>query len=322
MSSNYIESAQRTLNLEKEAIASSLARLDHNFENACDIMFNCKGRVIVTGMGKSGHIGNKIAATLASTGTPAFFLHPAEASHGDLGMVTKHDVILALSNSGTTKEIVALLPLFKRLQIKIVALTGNPNSILAEAADAHIHAGVDKEACPLNLAPTSSTTVCLALGDALAIALLEKSGFTSEEFAFSHPGGALGRKLLLLVKDLMHSDDKIPRVAENCLLKDALIEISAKGLGMTTVLDAQGTPIGIFTDGDLRRVLASDCDIHTALIGDVMHKGFTSISSQALAAEALNVMEDKKITTLIATDEENNLNGIIHLHDILEAGIA
>jgi len=272
-------------------------------------------------MGKSGHIGNKIAATLASTGSPAFFVHPGEASHGDLGMITCDDTVIAISNSGNTAEIVTLLPLIKRLDIPLISMTGDPESLLAEAANVNLDVSVEEEACPLNLAPTTSTTVTLVMGDALAIALLEARGFTAEDFAFSHPGGALGRKLLLRVCDIMHSGDEVPRVNESTLLKDALLEMTAKGFGLTTVVDAQNTLIGVFTDGDLRRVVDNQVDINCATIGAVMTRGGNAIDANILAAQALNIMENKKITALVVEDEAHHPLGVLHMHDILRAGV-
>jgi arabinose-5-phosphate isomerase len=318
---NYIDSAKRTLTLEQEAINDGIELLTEDFNKACEIILTCTGRVIVTGIGKSGHIGKKISATLASTGTPSFFLHPAEANHGDLGMVTPKDTILALSQSGSSSEILSLLPLFKRQQNKLIAITGDAMSPLAQSSDAWLNTSVNKEACPLNLAPTSSTTLALVLGDALAIALLEQRGFTSEEFAFSHPGGALGKKLLVQVKDIMQKDPNIPSVTENCLLKDALLEMNSKGLGMTTVVNDTGQCIGIFTDGDLRREISKGSDIHLIKINTIMTTQFTCINHDALAAEALNLMEDKKISVVIARDKDLNVKGVLHLHDILQAGI-
>ncbi|AJQ48909.1 MULTISPECIES: KpsF/GutQ family sugar-phosphate isomerase [Pseudomonas] len=320
-SSELIQSAQRTLRLELEAVEGLLARIDDSFVNACELILASKGRVVVVGMGKSGHIGNKIAATLASTGTPAFFVHPAEASHGDMGMITRDDVILALSNSGSTAEIVTLLPLIKRLGIKLVSLTGNPDSPLAQAAEVNLDARVEQEACPLNLAPTSSTTASLVLGDCLAIALLEARGFTAEDFAFSHPGGALGRRLLLKVENVMHSGDELPQVARGTLLKDALFEMSRKGLGMTVIVEADGTLAGIFTDGDLRRSLDRNIDVHTTLIDQVMTVHGKTARAEMLAAEALKIMEDHKINALVVVDREDRPTGALNMHDLLRAGV-
>jgi len=320
-SSELIQSAQRTLRLELEAVEGLMARIDANFVKACELILASKGRVVVVGMGKSGHIGNKIAATLASTGTPSFFVHPAEASHGDMGMITRDDVILALSNSGSTAEIVTLLPLIKRLGIQMISLTGNPDSPLAQAAEVNLDARVAQEACPLNLAPTSSTTAALVLGDALAIALLEARGFTAEDFAFSHPGGALGRRLLLKVENVMHAGDELPQVQRGTLLKDALLEMSRKGLGMTVVLEADGTLAGVFTDGDLRRSLDRNIDIHATLIDEVMTVHGKTARAEMLAAEALKIMEDHKISALVVIDKDRRPNGALNMHDLLRAGV-
>ncbi len=319
---DYLNSAKRTIAIESAAVAALTERINEQFSRACELMLACEGRVVVTGMGKSGHIGKKIAATLASTGTPAMFVHPGEASHGDMGMITSKDVVLALSNSGSTAEVVTLLPLLKRLAIPLVAMTGKPSSDLAQAAEAHIDASVSEEACPLGLAPTSSTTVSLVLGDALAIALLEARGFTAEDFAFSHPGGALGRKLLLKVEDIMHTDNEIPRVASGASLSQALLEMSSKALGMTTIQDDQGSLIGLFTDGDLRRTIDHGVDIQGAVIDEVMTRDPQRVSPGKLAAEALHIMEERKITALIVVDEANHPVGVLHLHDILRAGVA
>jgi arabinose-5-phosphate isomerase len=308
--------------MERDAIGDLLERMDANFSHACEILLETTGRVVVTGMGKSGHIGRKIAATLASTGTPAMFVHPGEASHGDLGMITQQDAVIALSNSGSTSEVVTLLPLLKRMAIPLVTMTGDSNSVLARTADVNLDVSVKKEACPLDLAPTSSTTVCLVVGDALAIALLEARGFTTEDYAFSHPGGALGRKLLLKVEDVMHSGDTIPRVTLDTTLDNALYEVSTKGLGMTSVLDADGRLTGVFTDGDLRRALDNEIDIHQTPIEQVMTHGCITISPDILAAEALHIMEENSITTLVAVDDESRPLGVVHLHDILKAGVA
>jgi len=318
---DFNASALRTIQREADAVAALAARIDGNLTQACQLMLGCKGRIIVTGMGKSGHIGNKIAATLASTGSPAFFVHPGEASHGDLGMITRDDIVIAISNSGNTAEIVTLLPLIQRLDIPLISMTGDPESLLAEAANVNLDVSVEEEACPLNLAPTTSTTVTLVMGDALAIALLEARGFTAEDFAFSHPGGALGRKLLLRVCDIMHSGDEVPRVNESTLLKDALLEMTAKGFGLTTVVDAQNTLIGVFTDGDLRRVVDNQVDINCATIGAVMTRGGNAIDANILAAQALNIMENKKITALVVEDEAHHPLGVLHMHDILRAGV-
>lgn len=322
MSINVIDSALRTIDMELEAIAELKNRIDADFKRACELLLDCKGRVVVTGMGKSGHIGNKLAATLASTGTPAFFVHPGEASHGDMGMITNNDVVIALSNSGTTGEIVTLLPLIKRLGIPMISMTGSASSTLAQAADVNLDVGVETEACPLDLAPTSSTSVTLVMGDALAIALLEARGFTAEDFAFSHPGGALGRRLLLKVDGLMHTGDAIPRVNADISLKDALFIMTSKGLGMTTVVDEQQALIGIFTDGDLRRALDQEIDLHASVVGDVMGKNPKTIDPNMLAAEALKQMEDSQVSVLISVNEQQQPIGVIHLHDLLKAGVA
>jgi arabinose-5-phosphate isomerase len=318
---DLIDSAQRTIRLELEAVQELLPRINADFIKACELILSCKGRVVVVGMGKSGHIGNKIAATLASTGTTAFFVHPAEASHGDMGMITKDDIVLALSNSGSTAEIVTLLPLIKRLGIRLISMTGNPNSPLAKAAEVNLDARVSQEACPLNLAPTSSTTASLVLGDALAIALLEARGFTAEDFAFSHPGGALGRRLLLKVENVMHAGDALPRVNRGTSLRDALLEMTQKGLGMTVVLEEDGRLAGIFTDGDLRRTLDKGIDVRQASIDEVMTPHGKTARAEMLAAEALKIMEDHKINALVVVDDQDNPVGALNMHDLLRAGV-
>ena len=318
---DLIDSAQRTIRLELEAVQELLPRIDADFIKACELILSCKGRVVVVGMGKSGHIGNKIAATLASTGTPSFFVHPAEASHGDMGMITKDDIVLALSNSGSTAEIITLLPLIKRLGIRLISMTGNPDSPLAKAAEVNLDARVSQEACPLNLAPTSSTTASLVLGDALAIALLEARGFTAEDFAFSHPGGALGRRLLLKVENVMHAGDALPRVRRGTSLRDALLEMTQKGLGMTVVLEEDGRLAGIFTDGDLRRTLDKGIDVRQALIDEVMTPHGKTARAEMLAAEALKIMEDHKINALVVVDDLDNPVGALNMHDLLRAGV-
>ncbi|HKM27577.1 MAG TPA: KpsF/GutQ family sugar-phosphate isomerase [Thiopseudomonas sp.] len=316
-----IESAKRTISLEQEAISSLLTRIDDSFVKACELILKGKGRVVVVGMGKSGHIGHKIAATLASTGTPAFFVHPAEASHGDMGMITADDIVLALSNSGTTNEIVTLLPLIKRLGLTLISMTGNPDSTLAHAADVNLDTQVEQEACPLNLAPTSSTTVTLVLGDALAIALLEARGFTPEDFAFSHPGGALGRRLLLKVEHVMHSGNELPAVSRDASLREALLEMTQKGLGMTLILAADQTLAGIFTDGDLRRALDKGIDVRDASIAELMTHGGKTARPEMLAAEALKIMEDHKISSLPVINQQNQAIGALNMHDLLRAGV-
>lgn len=307
--------------METQAVSDLHDRIDQSFITACETLLACDGRVIVTGMGKSGHIANKIAATLASTGTPAFFVHPGEASHGDLGMITKNDVVLALSNSGNTAEVITLLPLIKRLGIPLISMTGDPNSALAQAAVANLDVSIAEEACPLNLAPTTSTTVTLVMGDALAIALLESRGFSAEDFAFSHPGGALGRKLLLRVSDIMHADNEVPRVAPQTPLQNALLEMTAKGFGMTTVTNNKGKLLGVFTDGDLRRIIDSKTDISTVNIDSVMTKNPKTVKHDMLAAEALTIMEKASITAVVVEDASNHPIGVLHMHDILRAGV-
>lgn len=315
------DSAQRTIRLENEAIARLEQRIDDSFIKACQAILDCPGRVVVVGMGKSGHIARKIAATLASTGTPAFFVHPAEASHGDMGMITDKDVVLALSNSGTTNEIITLLPLIKRLGITLISMTGNPESVLAQTATVNLNSGVEKEACPLNLAPTSSTTVTLVLGDALAVALLEARGFTPEDFAFSHPGGALGRRLLLKVEHVMHSGESLPAVELGASLHEALFEMTKKGLGMTLILDKNGHLAGIFTDGDLRRALDQDIDIRSASIDQLMTAGGKTATQDMLAGEALKVMQDHKINSLPVVNQQQKAIGALNMHDLLHAGV-
>ncbi|AKX46439.1 D-arabinose 5-phosphate isomerase [Thiopseudomonas alkaliphila] len=319
--SSLIQSATQAIALEVEAINHLKQRIDQRFAEACQLILNCSGRVVVVGMGKSGHIGRKIAATLASTGTPSFFVHPAEASHGDMGMITANDVVLALSNSGSTHEIVTLLPLIKRLGITLISMTGNVESPLAQAAAVNLDASVEQEACPLNLAPTSSTTVALVLGDALAIALLEAKGFTPEQFAFSHPGGALGRRLLLKVEHVMHSGEELPCVAKGVELRHALLEMTQKGLGMTLILDHQGHLAGVFTDGDLRRALDKGIDVRTATIDQLMTTHPKSAHPEMLAAEALKIMEDHKISSLPVIDQQGLAIGALNMHDLLRAGV-
>ena len=306
---------------ERSAVADLSDRIDDKFVKACNIMLGCQGRVIVIGMGKSGHIGNKIAATLASTGTPAFFVHPGEASHGDLGMITNNDVVMVLSNSGETDEVVALLPVIKRLNTPMIALTGNPESTLAKAANVNIDVSVKKEACPLGLAPTASTTATLVMGDAIAIALLDARGFGENDFALSHPGGTLGRRLLLHVSDIMHTGDEIPKVGEQALLRDALIEMTQKGLGVTTIVDNDDNVSGIFTDGDVRRALDSNIDTKTCLIKDVMTKHGKTIKANDLAASALALMETHRINALVVVDDNEKLIGILNMHDLLRARV-
>lgn len=318
---NLIALGQRALEIERDALSALIERIDARFARACDILLACRGRVVVTGMGKSGHVGGKIAATLASTGTPAFFVHPGEASHGDLGMITREDVVLAMSYSGETHEILTLLPLLKRMQVPLVAMTGKPSSTLATTADVHLDVSVALEACPLNLAPTASTTATLAMGDALAVALLDARGFKPEDFALSHPGGSLGRRLLLKVADVMHRGERLPRVQQDTPLREALLEMSAKGLGMTVVESPEGRVLGVFTDGDLRRVLDQERDFRSTRMGEVMTGRGQRIGADQLAAEAVARMEQHKITALLVVDAEERLEGIVHMHELLRAGV-
>jgi arabinose-5-phosphate isomerase len=306
---------------EGRAIAALSERVDASFLRACELMLACEGRVVVLGMGKSGHIGSKIAATLASTGTPAFFVHPGEASHGDLGMITPKDVALAISYSGSTAEILLLLPMLKRMGTKLIAMTGKPGSPLAKAADTHIDVSVSVEACPLNLAPTSSTTATLVMGDALAVALLEARGFTEADFALSHPGGALGRRLLLHVADIMHTGADIPRVGPDTSLRDALLEMTHKRLGMTAIADNEGRLLGIFTDGDLRRTLDRDIDVRKTRIREVMTEHGKTARADMLAAEAVLLMETHKINALVVVDDQQRIVGALNMHDLLRAGV-
>lgn len=321
LSTDFIQQGQRVLAIERSAIDDITPSVNEHFARACELMLGCNGRVVVTGMGKSGHIGNKIAATLASTGTPAFFVHPGEASHGDLGMITATDLVLALSNSGETQEIVSIIPVIKRLGVQLVSMTGNPQSTLARASDVHINVAVQNEACPLGLAPTASTTATLVMGDALAVALLNARGFTADDFALSHPGGSLGRRLLLRVGDFMHSEERLPKVRDDAIIKDALLEISRQGLGMTAVVDQHNTLLGIFTDGDLRRLLDRQIDIHTTAIAGVMTAPCVTVTAETLAAEALKLMEDKKISGLIVVNDKYHPVGAFNVHDLLRAGV-
>jgi len=321
MTSSYIESAKRTIEIEQQAIAALFDRIDTSFAEACELMKACKGRVIVTGMGKSGHIANKIAATLASTGTPSFFVHPGEASHGDLGMITGNDVVLAISNSGNTVEITTILPLIKRMGAPLISMTGNSNSTLATQSNIHLDISIKEEACPLGLAPTSSTTATLVMGDALAVALLESKGFSETDFAFSHPGGSLGKKLLLTVNDIMHKGARIPVVTEGTPLSDGLLEISNKGFGMTAIINSDHTLTGLFTDGDLRRAFDLKIDMLTTSIDQVMTINCKTVQADILAAEALKIMEQNKITGLLVTDKQNKVVGILHMHDLIHAGV-
>ena len=309
------------ISTEADAILNLKQHIDDNFIQACELILQCKGKVIVIGMGKSGHIANKIAATLASTGTPAFFVHPGEASHGDLGMISENDVALALSNSGETGEIISILPIIKRLGVPLLSITGNPASTLATLSDASINASIEKEACPLGLAPTSSTTAALVMGDALAIALLESRGFTEKDFALSHPGGSLGRRLLLHVSDIMHQGDAVPITQDTHFVSAALLEMTEKKLGMTAIINAKEQLIGIFTDGDLRRMLENSIDIHQTQIHRVMTQGATTIGPEKLAVEALQIMQEKQINALLVTDN-GQLVGALNMHDMLRAGLS
>lgn len=313
--------ALAVIEVEQQAVQALTEQINEQFVKACELMLACAGRVVVTGMGKSGHIAGKIAATLASTGTPAFFVHPGEASHGDLGMITPQDVVLALSNSGETSEIVTILPIIKRLGVPLVAMTGNAESTLAKLSAAHILVAVQQEACPLGLAPTASTTAALVMGDALAVSLLETRGFTRDDFALSHPGGSLGKRLLMRVSDIMHRDGEVPAVSCDSLVADVLLEMTGKKLGMTAVVDDERKVIGIFTDGDLRRMLEKNLDVHGTAITEVMTSPCTMIGQTVLAAEAMQIMQQKKINALLVVDERQNLVGALNMHDLLKAGI-
>ena len=318
---NFYTLGKAVIATELQAIRSLYKRIDKKFVTACNTLFNCKGRVVVLGVGKSGHIAKKISATLASTGTPSFYVHPSEASHGDMGMITRQDVALTISYSGETPEIVSLLPTFKRLGVTLIALTGKINSILARIADTIIDISVEKEACPLGLAPTSSTTATLVIGDALAIALLEARGFTANDFAQIHPGGSLGRRLLLHVTDLMHSKEKMPIVRPDCFLDEALVEVTKKSLGMTTVIGNSGRLLGVFTDGDLRRALDKGYNIHQTTIKEVMTKNSVTVSPKLLATKAIKTMQKNKITSMVVVDPDSYPVGVIHMHDLLRAGV-
>ena len=317
---DYISVAKRVIDIESSAIADLKSDLGESFTNACELCFNCSGKIIVMGLGKSGHIADKIAATFASTGTPAFFIHPSEAIHGDLGMIDSEDVVLVLSNSGETEEIVSLIPVLKRMGIKIIALTGNKKSKLSHEADIHVHVLVKEEACPMNLAPTASTSAALAMGDAIAVALLEKRGFTKEDFAKSHPGGSLGKQLLLSVEDIMHTSDEIPAVYETDKLASGLIEMSEKALGMTVIIDQKGDLVGIFTDGDLRRTLENKVDIQNTYMKEVMKKDPYVIKKEMLAYNAVAKIQDKKITSLVVVDGKKVI-GALNIHDLFRAGV-
>ena len=316
-----IRLGRRVVDIEAAAVSGLAPRIDASFADACRICLDCAGRIVVTGMGKSGHIAGKVAATLASTGSPAFFVHPGEASHGDMGMITGNDVVLAISYSGETAELSVLLPLIKRLGVRLVTMTGNPASTLARAANVNLDVSVAEEACPLNLAPTASTTATLALGDALAVALLESRGFTEEDFARSHPGGSLGRRLLLHVGDLMHTGSEVPRVGPATPLSEALIEVTRKSLGLTAVVDGDERLLGVFTDGDLRRCLDRRVDVHGTAIADVMTADPKTASADMLAAEAVRLMETYKITALMVVDDEGRLVGALNIHDLFRSGV-
>ena len=309
------------ISIELAEITALQSRIDENFADACELLLNCKGRIVVTGMGKSGHIGGKIAATLASTGSPAFFVHPGEASHGDLGMITKNDVVIALSNSGNTAEITTIIPILKRFAVPLISMTGDKDSTLATEANINLDVSVSKEACPHDLAPTSSTTVALVMGDALAVALLQARGFTAEDFALSHPGGSLGKRLLLHVSDIMHTEDRVPKVPVSATVSEALLEMSKKGLGMTAIVDDQDKVLGLYTDGDLRRSLDKNIDVHVAVISDVMTKNCRTTTADELAASIVKLMDDHGINGLLVVDETNKLVGAFNMHDILRAGI-
>jgi arabinose-5-phosphate isomerase len=323
MPENHIrEMGIAVLQTEAKSISDLVTRIDEHFVKACQLMLACEGRIVVTGMGKSGHIANKIAATLASTGTPAFFMHPGEASHGDLGMITPQDVVIALSNSGATGEILSIVPLIKRLGVPLISMTGTPQSELAQESDIHLDVSVEKEACPLGLAPTASTTASLAMGDALAVALLDRRGFTEQDFARSHPGGRLGRRLLLHIGDIMQTGDDIPQVPADATLSQAMLEMTRAGIGMTAITNGANEVLGIFTDGDLRRVFEDKVDPHQAHIDDIMTQHCTTVTADMLAAEGLQIMQQKKINSLLVTDENQKLVGALNMHTLLRAGVA
>lgn len=318
---DFRQSAQRVLRLELQAIEGLYQTLDEQFTQACQLLFSCQGKVVVIGMGKSGHIGRKMAASFASTGTPAFFVHPGEASHGDLGMISSNDIVIAISNSGESNEILAVLPVIKRWGIPLICMTSRPKSTMAKEADIHLCLHVEQEACPLGLAPTSSTTATLVLGDALAVSLLEARGFTPDDFAMSHPGGALGRKLLLRNADIMHQGELLPTVSDQATVSEALLEMSRKGLGMTAILDSQGILAGIFTDGDLRRILDQQLDIHTTPITKVMTANCITVPAEMLVAQSVKLMQERKINALIVLDKQRCPVGAFNMHDVLKAGV-
>ncbi|MDH2067807.1 arabinose-5-phosphate isomerase KdsD [Pantoea sp. GD03673] len=317
---DFQQAGKTVLRIEREGLEQLDQYINDDFARACALIYACQGKVVVMGMGKSGHIGKKMAATFASTGTPAFFVHPAEASHGDLGMVSKNDVVIAISNSGESNEILALIPVLKRQHIALICITGRPDSAMGRVADVHLCVHVPQEACPLGLAPTTSTTATLVMGDALAVSLLEARGFTAEDFALSHPGGALGRKLLLHVDDIMHSGDELPHVTRDASLRDALLEITRKNLGLTVIVDSLMKIEGIFTDGDLRRIFDMGIDFQRATIGEVMTPGGIRVRPNMLAVEALNLMQTKNITSILVADDDHLL-GVVHMHDMLRAGV-
>ncbi len=316
-----LEMGREVISIEAAAAQSLIDRVNDDFVQACQLMLACEGRVVVLGMGKSGHIGGKIAATLASTGTPAFFVHPGEASHGDMGMITATDVVLALSNSGETEELRILLPLIKRMGVPLISMCGRVDSSLAESATVNIDVSVEREACPLDLAPTTSTTAALVMGDALAIALLEVRGFKAEDFALSHPGGSLGRRLLLKINDIMHTREQMPKVRADVPLGEALIEMTRKGLGVTAVVNEHDHVLGIYTDGDLRRTLDKDINIHAVSVAEVMSDNCKTIHQEQLAAEALAMMEQYRINAILVVDDDDNLIGVLNMHDLLRAGV-
>ncbi|MGB0495890.1 MAG: KpsF/GutQ family sugar-phosphate isomerase [Kangiellaceae bacterium] len=321
MSNNYITLGKAVVEIEKLAIETLSTRINSDFAKSCEVLLACQGRIVVIGMGKSGHIGKKIAATLASTGSPAFFVHPGEASHGDLGMITDKDVVIAISNSGETNEIISLLPVIKRLNVPLISMTGKVNSALSKFANVNLDCSVSKEACPMNLAPTASTTATLVMGDALAVSLLDARGFTENDFALSHPGGSLGRKLLLKVEDVMHQGNDVPIVTEATSVSDALLEITNKRLGMTCVVNKDHQLIGIYTDGDLRRTLANNLNLNQTSIDKVMTKGGKTISANQLAAEALQIMENNAINALVVVDTNHTPIGALNMYDLLKAGV-
>ncbi|MFI4962356.1 MAG: KpsF/GutQ family sugar-phosphate isomerase [Legionellales bacterium] len=318
---NFCKLGLAVIETEAQAVLELAQRIDSRFDRACELLLACKGRIVVTGMGKSGHIAKKIAATFSSTGSPAFFMHPGEASHGDLGMITTQDIVVALSHSGNTHEIVTLLPLLKRLEVPLIALTGNCESTLATTAEVHLDVSIKQEACPLGLAPTTSTTVALVMGDALAVALLQTRGFSAEDFALSHPGGTLGKRLLLRIDALCHKGENLPLSNEQATISEALIEVTEKKLGMTCVVDSKGYLKGVYTDGDIRRTLTNHYDINTTALHEVMTKNCQTTSKDLLAAEALTLMQKHSITSLVVVEDDHRPYGVLHLHDLLKAGV-